>query len=204
MWVWTLNWDEIRSDLLIGSFPMTADDLATIKVETKATAILSVQTDQCLDHFGLKYEDQLTNGESIGLKMVRAPMLDFNPPDQRLNLPNAVRALNRLLVDGHRVYVHCTAGMGRSALTILGYLTFIENFTPDDALSLLKRRRNCVVPNLEAYQGCHHDLIKENQKEIEQFARCLSTKRQYGSKQPSDSDWSQAEQAVIRSVLSVG
>ena len=202
MWVWTLNWNEIRSDLLIGSFPKTAADLATIKVETGATALLSVQTDVCLDHFGLKYADQRAHGESIGLRMARAPMLDFNPSDQRLNLPYAVQALNRQLADGHRVYVHCTAGIGRSALTLLAYLTFIEGLGTEEALSLLKRRRPCVAPNLEAYDGCHQDLVIKHQKEIEVNAWSLFQGRQATQRKgPSDSDWSQAEHEVIGSAL---
>jgi hypothetical protein len=40
-WRWSLNWSEIRSDLLIGSCPMGLDDIERILGETKASAILS-------------------------------------------------------------------------------------------------------------------------------------------------------------------
>lgn len=203
MWVWTLNWDEIRSDLLIGSCPMSATDLDTIKAETGATALLSLQTDECLEHFGLNYAEQRSCGERIGLEMARAPMLDFNLPDQRRNLPEAVRTLSRLLTGTHRVYVHCTAGMGRSSLTALAYLTFVEDFSLDEALSLLKTNRPCVVPSLEAYNGCRQDLIIRYRKEIETQAWYLHQRRSaVPAEGTSEGDWFQAEREAIRAVLS--
>ena len=41
-------------------------------------------------------------------------------------LPEAVRQLNLLLSMGKRVYVHCTAGINRANLTVVGYLTFVQ------------------------------------------------------------------------------
>lgn len=41
-------------------------------------------------------------------------------------LPEAVRALNLLVERGKKVYVHCTAGINRASLTVVGYLTFVQ------------------------------------------------------------------------------
>ena len=45
---------------------------------------------------------------------------------QALMLPEAVRLLHLLLANGKRVYVHCTAGINRATLTVVGYLTFVK------------------------------------------------------------------------------
>lgn len=45
---------------------------------------------------------------------------------QALMLPEAVRMLHLLLSMGKRVYVHCTAGINRATLTVVGYLTFVK------------------------------------------------------------------------------
>ena len=45
---------------------------------------------------------------------------------QALMLPEAVRMLYLLLSMGRRVYVHCTAGINRATLTVVGYLTFVQ------------------------------------------------------------------------------
>lgn len=41
-------------------------------------------------------------------------------------LPEAVRLLHVLTARGKRVYVHCTAGINRATLTVVGYLTFVQ------------------------------------------------------------------------------
>ncbi len=46
---------------------------------------------------------------------------------QALMLPEAVRMLYALKhALGKRVYVHCTAGINRATLTVVGYLTFVQ------------------------------------------------------------------------------
>jgi hypothetical protein len=37
-----------------------------------------------------------------------------------------IRKLAVLVAMGKRVYVHCTAGINRATLTVVGYLTFVE------------------------------------------------------------------------------
>lgn len=37
-----------------------------------------------------------------------------------------VRKLALLVAMGKRVYVHCTAGINRATLTVVGYLTFVQ------------------------------------------------------------------------------
>src|SRR5512144_3081898 len=53
MWEWTLNWNRIRDDLISGSCPMTIDDIDRIRADTGATALLSLQSQQCRMHFGI-------------------------------------------------------------------------------------------------------------------------------------------------------
>lgn len=48
MWLWTLNWGEIRHDLVIGSCPFRPADIDRLHDSTGVTAVLSVQTDDCL------------------------------------------------------------------------------------------------------------------------------------------------------------
>ena len=86
MWEWTLNWNRLRDNLFIGSCPMTADDIDVIHAETGGTALLSLQSDACRAHFGIDYAEMRAYAESRELAMVNAPMLDFDPPDQRRNL----------------------------------------------------------------------------------------------------------------------
>src|SRR5512147_2514774 len=159
MWEWTLNWDRIRDNLVIGSCPMTVEDIDRIREETGATALLSLQSDACRAHFDIDYLEHRAHGERRELAMVNAPMLDFDPPDQRRHLPQAVRCLRELLEAGQKVYLHCTAGCNRAPLTALGYLTFVEMQAPDAAAAFIREARPQADPSWEAYQGCRADLV---------------------------------------------
>ena len=183
---------------------MTEPDLYRIRHEAGASAILSLQHDECLAHFGIDYEQHRAHGRRLGLEMARSPMRDFNPVEQQQRLPVAVHRLWDLITDGHRVYVHCTAGLGRSALTVLGYLTFMEGVTPDEAIRLLQSRRPGVSPSLEAYEGCRANLLKPRHDEIERQAwiayRDRSSRQKAGS---AEDDWYHAEKTVLRAAISV-
>jgi predicted protein tyrosine phosphatase len=195
MWEWTLNWSDIRTDMVIGSCPMTADDIDTIRSETGANALLSLQSDDCRTHFCIDYDRLREHGEQTGLAMVNTPMLDFDPPDQRRNLPEAVSALTSLLATGHRVYVHCTAGLNRSPLAVMAYLSFVEMVTADEAVEFIRRVRPEADPSWEAYRGCREDLVDTLHDHILVRAYYLAQQR---AETDADRNWYQAESEILR------
>jgi predicted protein tyrosine phosphatase len=198
MWVWTLNWSEIREDILVGSCPMTVEDIDRIHAQSNATALLSIQSEQCRATFDISYENHQRHGRRRGLVMVNAPMRDFDPADQRQRLPNAVRALHRLLDAKHRVYVHCTAGVNRAPLTVLSYLTFVEGMTIERALRLIHTARPEAAPYWEPYHNCWQDLAIEHRDTIERRARELSQRFPANT---LEDHWLQAERDVIRNTF---
>ncbi|MFZ0257152.1 MAG: dual specificity protein phosphatase family protein [Gammaproteobacteria bacterium] len=198
MWAWTLNWSEIREDILVGSCPMTAEDIDRIRRQTRATAILSIQSDQCRAAFDINYEKHQSHAARCGLVLVNAPMRDFDPAHQRQRLADAVRALHRLLDAKHRVYVHCTAGINRAPLTVLTYLTFVEGMTIEEAMRLIHDARPEAAPYWEPYHNCWQDLVAENRDAIERRASELS---QQSPANTPEANWLQAEKDVIRSAF---
>lgn len=195
MWQWTLNWDQIRDDIFIGSCPITTDDIEAIISGTGASAILSLQTELCREHFSIDHDELAAYTREAGVVLANAPMLDFNPPDQRRRLPDAVRALYNLLDAGHRVYVHCTAGFNRAPLAVLGLLTFVEMRSVDDAMRSIRSARSAAEPSFEAYDGCRRDLIDLLHDHIYVRAYYLSEE---DPERDADTNWSLAERDVIR------
>jgi len=198
MWAWTLNWSEIREDILVGSCPMTAQDIDRIREQTCATAILSIQSDQCRAAFDINYKTHQRHGARHGLVMVNAPMRDFDPAHQRQSLPHAVRTLHRLIDAKHRVYVHCTAGINRAPLTVLTYLTFVEGLTIEEAMRLIHDARPEAAPYWEPYHNCWQDLVAEHRDAVELRAWELS--QQLPASTP-EANWLQAEKEVIRNAF---
>lgn len=167
MWTWSLNWGEITPRILIGTCPMVPADLERIAVATSVSAVLSVQHDDCLTYWGIDYAQMRARGEQLGLRMARSPMRDFDIPDQRRRLPVSVALLGRLLAEGHRTYVHCTAGLGRAPLTVLSYLIWVDGRSPREAIGLILRNRPDAVPAWEALHGAREDLLARNRAQIE-------------------------------------
>jgi hypothetical protein len=153
-----LNGNVVRHDRVVGSGPREPSDLDALRVETRVSAVLSLQHDECLEKQGIDYPRQVRYGRRLGLTMERGPLRDFDPADQRRGLPAAVRGLHGLLRQGHRVYVHCTAGINRSPLVVLAYLTLVEGMGLEKAMTLLLRARPEVCPTWEAYHGCRQEL----------------------------------------------
>ena len=141
MWTWSLNWGHITPEIIIGTCPMTNDDLKCIHTETCVSAVLSLQHDDCLSHWHIDYDDMLRIAAKLNIKMLRCPIKDFDLPDMRKNLPLAVSTLESLITKGHRTYVHCTAGMGRAPLTVLAYFIWLKDLSPGDAIKIILKGR---------------------------------------------------------------
>jgi atypical dual specificity phosphatase len=197
-WFWQLNWDVVRHDLVIGSCPRSPADLERIHAESMVSAVLSVQHDECLEKLKIDYPRLARHGRALGLLMERSPMRDFDVEDQRRRLPDAVRALRRLIGQGYRVYLHCTAGINRSPLAAVAYLTWVEGQSLDVAMALLQHARPEVSPYWDAYQGCFEDLSAAHADRIRLRAWELSCQ---DSGRSAEDHWLRAERQVIRDAL---
>jgi hypothetical protein len=205
VWTWTLNWNAVTPRIVVGSCPMRVADLETIRAATGIGAVLSLQHDECLRQFGIDYAALERSARAARISMRRVPIRDFDVPDMRRHLPAAVRALGALLARGRRVYVHCTAGMGRGPLAVLGYLSFAEGMRPETALRLLQERRPCVCPSWEAFQGCREDLLAPHRRRIARRAsRFYRVRRGSGGEGGPAQDWQKAEEELLRELALEG
>jgi atypical dual specificity phosphatase len=198
MWAWSLNWGQITDNIVIGTCPMSPNDLRRIHGEAGASGVLSLQHDDCLAYWDINFTMMHRTGTELGLMMERCPIRDFNVPDMRRHLPTAIRTLAYLLVHGHRTYIHCTAGMGRAPTVVLGYLTLVEGYSPDGAIRLIQKGRPESVPAWEAYYGCREDLVARHRKAIERRAYELY---ELGIHDNAHADWFRAQVEILRSML---
>ena len=96
------------------------------------------------------------------------------------------------------MYVHCTAGINRSPLTVLSYLVLVEEMRTEEALSFIGERRPQAEPYLEAHEGCYRDLVQAHGDTIRDRAY------EHWERSPGDTaetHWARAEREVLREVI---
>ena len=198
MWKWSLNWGQITSHIVIGTCPMAPDDIKRLYAEAGVSGILSLQHNDCLAYWNIDYTALYRTGEELGIEMERCPIRDFNIPDMRRRLPAAIMTLAKLRAQGLRTYVHCTAGLGRAPLIVLGYLTWVEEYSPNHAIHSILEGRPGAVPAWEAYYGCREDQVARYRVDIERRAYELYELGKHGN---AYADWCHAQAEILRSAL---
>jgi protein-tyrosine phosphatase len=144
-----IHYAQVLPQLFFGSHPENVDDIERLRQEATITAVLNLQTDDDMRSVNLVWEPLEAYYAVCGMELRRVPVRDFDPADLREKLPACVRSLQSLLTAGHAVYLHCTAGTGRSPTVAIAYLHWCRGWDLALAVAYLKERRECS-PNLDA------------------------------------------------------
>ena len=146
-----MNFDEILSNLIVGSCPRDRSDIEWLKRNLGITAVLSLQTDHDLAQWDIDWEAMESAYQTSGLQIRRVPVKDFNANDLERKLPACVKTLDELLRADHTVYVHCTAGMNRSPSAVVAYLHRVRGMDLDEAMEFVMEKHHCE-PYIDAIQ----------------------------------------------------
>lgn len=74
------------------------------------------------------------------IQQIRFPTVDSTAPTLE-SIKKAVELIRKVEMSGEKVFVHCKAGMGRSAAIMLCHLVANESMKPSEAFKLLKEKR---------------------------------------------------------------
>ena len=143
-----MDYAQILSGLFIGSHPQTIDDVEQLRREAGMTAVLNLQTDEDMRSVQLAWRPLEAHYRASGIDLLRLPVKE-EQIELREKLPECVRSLAGLITAGRTVYLHCTAGVGRSPTVAIGYLHWCLGWELDAAVSHVKQARQCS-PHLEA------------------------------------------------------
>jgi protein-tyrosine phosphatase len=155
-----MKYAKILSELFLGSHPQSVDDIERLRQEAAITAVLNLQTDDDLHWVNPAWETLRAHYVTCGIELRWVPVKDFDPPELCSKLPECVRVLDHLLAAGHSVYLHCTAGAGRSPTVAIAYLYRCRDWELDEAAAYVTGRRQCS-PNVQAILLANWDRANE-------------------------------------------
>ncbi|KAF7816548.1 phosphoglucan phosphatase LSF2, chloroplastic [Senna tora] len=157
-----MNYTLITDNLIVGSQPQKAEDIDHLKKEEDVAYILNLQQDKDVEYWGIDLQSIIKRCRQVGIRHMRRPAIDFDPNSLRNELPKAVSSLEWAISEGKgRVYVHCTAGLGRAPAVAIAYLFWFCNMNLNAAYDMLTAKRPCG-PNKKAIRGATYDLAKND------------------------------------------
>jgi protein-tyrosine phosphatase len=131
----------VRGQLLAGEYPGAKNKINPLP---RLQALLDLGVDRFIDlteagEYGLPAYDELVAelAKRSGRNIVhqRLPIHDVSVPSTR-RMTLILDAIESALVDGHTVYLHCYAGIGRTGTTVGCYLVR-HGMPPEEALAQL-------------------------------------------------------------------
>lgn len=144
-----INFNQIEDSIFIGSAPQNDLDVARL-AQMKITAVISLQSDEDLTAHRIDWQKLQNDYQQNSIDIQRFPINDFDEVDLGNRLPEPIKALGALIGVGHKVYVHCNAGICRAPGTVLGYLCHYRQMSVEQGLSYIRQNRPQANPYKKA------------------------------------------------------
>ena len=154
-----INFDRIEAEIFLGSAPQNSVDAARL-AQMKVSAVLSLQSDADLRSHRIDWEKLQKTYQHNNITVQRFPIIDFDEVDLGNRLAEPIQALHGLLAVGHRVYVHCNAGICRAPATVLGYLCHYRGMSIEQGLEYIRSNRPQVHPYESAVEKALSQLAE--------------------------------------------
>ncbi len=141
-WFGRFGFAQVADDLLVGAYPLDANDVARIAA-TRVNVVYNLVEDE---EYGTGERATVTAAlERAGIAERRLPLVDYGRL-AREELDRAVTDVVEDLDEGRRVYLHCRAGWQRSAAVAAGVIALREDIGIEQALGELRRRKPSAEP----------------------------------------------------------
>lgn len=141
-WFRTYGFAEILDNLLIGAYPLDADDVGMLEM-MKIERVLNLVEDEEYGELDRQPVEEAL--DEAGIEEYRLQLTDFGhlPPE---GLETAVAEVMGWLDDGIRTYVHCRAGWQRSAAVAAGVVAVRDGIDIDEAVHFVQVRKPSADP----------------------------------------------------------
>ncbi len=151
-WFQTYGFAEVADDLLIGAYPLDSDDVSAREQVGVQRILNLVQDREYQPGERAAVEAALA---AAGIDEFRLELVDHGelPPD---HIELAVLEVGEWLQEAHRVYLHCRAGMQRSAAVAAGVVAVRGQVGILDALDAIRASK----PDAEPLAHQRLDLLR--------------------------------------------
>ncbi|XP_009893842.1 PREDICTED: laforin [Charadrius vociferus] len=166
-----MHYSRILPNIWLGSCPRQLEHVTVkLKHELGVTAVMNFQTewDIVQNSWGCNRYPEPMSPEILmklykeeGLAYVWMPTPDMSTEGRIQMLPQAVCLLHGLLENGHTVYVHCNAGVGRSTAAVSGWLKYVMGWSLRKVQYFLASRRPAVYIDEEALNRAEDDFYQK-------------------------------------------
>jgi len=143
-WPW---FNQIDTNIFLGALPLKNLDHFTIFKDNNIKAVLSI-----IEEIDTKKETifvspiELSFWKKNHIDHLHISCKDLYPPSLK-DLDLAADFIHKNVQENKKIYVHCTAGRSRSAMTIICYLMKYKNMSYEDAFKYVKSKRDLVLVN---------------------------------------------------------
>ncbi|MCG2879968.1 MAG: dual specificity protein phosphatase family protein [Vulcanisaeta sp.] len=139
----------IERALAGSSMPLGEDTVATwYKMGIRAVVILVEEWEFAME--GWDFNEYINTLRKFGIDHLHVPTRDgYAPPEDVLY--NIVTWIDRNIMSGKPVLVHCHAGLGRSPTVIAAYLMYRRGLSADDAIEVVGRYNDEMSITNEQY-----------------------------------------------------
>lgn len=121
------EYDEIDEGVIIGTNACCEIDFNKKLLENGVDADISLEAERVDQPYGVK-------------TYLWLPTVDHTPPS-RENIDLGVDALDTIISQGRKVYIHCKNGHGRAPTFYAAYLILKRGMTADDAVTHIMAKR---------------------------------------------------------------
>jgi len=141
-----------NSNITIGSFPMTAQDVEMIKA-AGCTAVLDIMTPSQHKQRGLENNKLEILYRDAGLQLIKHQEVDdVDEEEYALQVFQAALVLDEIVGKGHNVYLHCAKGISRGPTLLVIYMAlFLRHpqwYSHDDIAADIKDQYALSDPNM--------------------------------------------------------
>ncbi len=141
-WFRSYGFAEILDRLLIGAYPLDADDVAMLDWMGVERVLNVVDDDEYRPGDREAVEAALA---AAGIEECRLPLIDYgNLPPEAIEW--AVQEIMSWLADDKRVYLHCRAGWQRSAALAAAVIAASDGTDVDQALEVVRSQKPSADP----------------------------------------------------------